>query len=249
MKAAKERRIPIRIGVNSGSIERDLLKKYGGPCAEGLAESALRNVQMVRNMGFEDIVLSAKASDAVMNYQAHLLIADKTDCPLHIGVTESGTPSVGIVKSAAGLGALLLAGIGDTIRVSLTADPVKEIPVAREILKSTGYFPGGIDFVSCPTCSRCKTDLTRIADEIMAQLGGIEKDMLEKKLPRLKVAVMGCAVNGPGEASDADFGIACGDGKGVYFRGGKIVKTVAEEEITDLVISEIRQFVSEIYHS
>ena len=249
VKAAKERRIPIRIGVNSGSIERDLLKKYGGPCAEGLAESALRNVQMVRNMGFEDIVLSAKASDAVMNYQAHLLIADKTDCPLHIGVTESGTPSVGIVKSAAGLGALLLAGIGDTIRVSLTADPVKEIPVAREILKSTGYFPGGIDFVSCPTCSRCKTDLTRIADEIMAQLGGIEKDMLEKKLPRLKVAVMGCAVNGPGEASDADFGIACGDGKGVYFRGGKIVKTVAEEEITDLVISEIRQFVSEIYHS
>ena len=249
VKAAKERRIPIRIGVNSGSIERDLLKKYGGPCAEGLAESALRNVQMVRNMGFEDIVLSAKASDAVMNYQAHLLIADKTDCPLHIGVTESGTPSVGIVKSAAGLGALLLAGIGDTIRVSLTADPVKEIPVAREILKSTGYFPGGIDFVSCPTCSRCKTDLTRIADEIMAQLGGIEKDMLDKKMPRLKVAVMGCAVNGPGEASDADFGIACGDGKGVYFRGGKIVKTVAEEEITDLVISEIRQFVSEIYHS
>ena len=196
VKAAKERRIPIRIGVNSGSIERDLLKKYGGPCAEGLAESALRNVQMVRNMGFEDIVLSAKASDAVMNYQAHLLIADKTDCPLHIGVTESGTPSVGIVKSAAGLGALLLAGIGDTIRVSLTADPVKEIPVAREILKSTGYFPGGIDFDPV-TCSRCKTDLTRIADEIMAQLGGIEKDMLGKKLPRLKVAVMGCAVNGP----------------------------------------------------
>ena len=245
VRAAKERRIPIRIGVNSGSVEKDILSKYGGPCAEGLAESALRNEAMVRNMGFDDIVLSLKSSDAAMNYQAHLLIADKTECPLHIGVTESGTPSTGIIKSAAGLGALLLAGIGDTIRVSLTADPVKEIPVAREILKSTGYFQGGIDFVSCPTCSRCRTDLTKIADEIMEQLGGIERKMLAKKMPPLKVAVMGCAVNGPGEASDADFGIACGDGKGVYFRAGKVVRSVPEEEIANLMVAEIGKYVSE----
>ena len=245
VRAAKERRIPIRIGVNSGSVEKDILSKYGGPCAEGLAESALRNEAMVRNMGFDDIVLSLKSSDAAMNYQAHLLIADKTECPLHIGVTESGTPSTGIIKSAAGLGALLLAGIGDTIRVSLTADPVKEIPVAREILKSTGYFQGGIDFVSCPTCSRCRTDLTKIADEIMEQLGGIERKMLAKKMPPLKVAVMGCAVNGPGEASDADFGVACGDGKGVYFRAGKVVRSVPEEEIANLMVAEIGKYVSE----
>ena len=182
IEAAKRRHIPVRIGINSGSIEKDILSAYGGrPTAEGLAESALRNVRLVEEMGFEDIVVSVKSSDVVMNYQAHLLIAEKTDYPLHIGVTESGTPSVGIIKSAAGLGALLLAGIGDTIRVSLTADPVKEIPVAREILKSTGYFNGGIDFVSCPTCSRCKTDLTRIADDIVSRIGGIEREMISKK--------------------------------------------------------------------
>ena len=243
--AAKKRRIPVRIGVNSGSIEKDILEKYKGPTAEGLAESALRNVELVRNMGFNDIVLSVKSSDVVMNYQAHLLIAEKTACPLHIGVTESGTPSTGIIKSSAGIGALLLAGIGDTIRVSLTADPVKEITVAREILKSTGYFEGGIDFVSCPTCSRCGTDLTKIADEIMSKLGSIEKEMLMKKMPRLKVAVMGCAVNGPGEASDADFGIACGPGMGLYFRGGSIERRVAEEEITDLIVEEVRKYVAE----
>ncbi len=246
IEAAKRRHIPVRIGVNSGSIEKDILAACGGhPTADGLVKSALRNVRLVEEMGFEDIVISVKSSDVVMNYQAHLLIAEQTDYPLHIGVTESGTPSVGIIKSSAGLGALLLAGIGDTIRVSLTADPVKEIPVAREILKSTGYFDGGIDFVSCPTCSRCKTDLTKIAEDIMSQLGGVEREMISRKMPKLKVAVMGCRVNGPGEASDADFGIACGDGKGAFFKNGQVIKTVPENEITQLVISEVRSFVSE----
>ena len=224
VKAAKERRIPIRIGVNSGSIERDLLKKYGGPCAEGLAESALRNVQMVRNMGFEDIVLSAKASDAVMNYQAHLLIADKTDCPLHIGVTESGTPSVGIVKSAAGLGALLLAGIGDTIRVSLTGDPVNEIMTAKMILKTLGLRTGGIELVSCPTCGRTEIDLIGLAEQI-------EKLVADYDHLNIKVAVMGCVVNGPGEAKEADLGIAGGLGCGVIIKKGEIIRKLPEEEL------------------
>lgn len=245
IEAAKRRRIPVRIGVNSGSVEGDILASHGGhPTAEGLAESALRKVRLVENMNFEDIVISVKSSDVVMNYRAYLLMAEKTEYPLHIGVTESGTPSVGIIKSSVGLGALLLAGIGDTLRVSLTADPVKEIPAAREILKSTGYFDGGIDFVSCPTCSRCKTDLTKIADDIMMQLGSVEKEMISKKMPKLKVAVMGCRVNGPGEASDADFGVACGDGKGAFFREGKVVRTVPEEEITEFVVSQLRSFVS-----
>ncbi len=243
--AAKAQNVPIRIGVNSGSLEKDILEKYGGPTAEGLAESALRNVEIVRRMDFDNIVLSLKSSDVVMNYQAHLLIAEQTDCPLHIGVTESGTPSTGIVKSASGLGALLLAGIGDTIRVSLTADPVREIPVAREILKCTGCFDGGIDFVSCPTCARCKTDLTSIADGIMTRLGKLEMEMIKKKMPKLKIAVMGCAVNGPGEAKDADLGIACGKGKGVFFKKGQVVRTVGEEWICDLIVSEVARLVSE----
>lgn len=239
--AARKRRIPVRIGVNSGSIEKDILKKYGGPCAEGLVESALRNTELVEKMGLEDIVLSVKSSDVVMNYRAYLLLAERIDYPLHIGVTESGTPSTGIIKSSVGLGALLLAGIGDTIRVSLTADPVREIPVAREILKNTGNFDGGIDFVSCPTCSRCRTDLTAIADEITFRLGGIENEMLKKGMPKVKVAVMGCAVNGPGEASDADFGIACGDGKGVFFRNGHVEGTVDEADMADRIVSEVRR--------
>lgn len=240
--AAKERRIPVRIGVNSGSIEKDILASFGGPTAEGLVESALRNAALVEEMGFEDIVLSVKSSDVIMNYRAYLQLSDRSDYPLHIGVTESGTPSTGIIKSSVGLGALLLAGVGDTMRVSLTADPVKEIPVAREILKNTGHFDGGIDFVSCPTCSRCKTDLTAIADGIMSQLGGIENQMLKKRMPKIKVAVMGCAVNGPGEASDADFGVACGEKKGVFFRNGEIVDTVREEQITERIVSEVRRF-------
>ena len=232
VKAAKERRIPIRIGVNSGSIERDLLKKYGGPCAEGLAESALRNVQMVRNMGFEDIVLSAKASDAVMNYQAHLLIADKTDCPLHIGVTESGTPSVGIVKSAAGLGALLLAGIGDTIRVSLTGDPVNEIMTAKMILRTLGLRTGGIELVSCPTCGRTEIDLIGLAEQV-------EKLVADYDHLNIKVAVMGCVVNGPGEAKEADLGIAGGKGCGILIKKGQIIKKVDEKDILSTLKYEL----------
>ncbi len=245
VREAKKRHIPVRIGVNSGSIEKDILAAHGGPTAEGLVESALRSAELVEGMGLEDIVLSVKSSDVVMNYRAYLLLAERTDYPLHIGVTESGTPSTGIIKSSVGLGALLLAGVGDTLRVSLTADPVREIPVAREILKNTGYFDGGIDFVSCPTCSRCKTDLTKIADDIMSQLGRIENRMLRKKMPKIKVAVMGCAVNGPGEASDADVGVACGDGKGVIFCGGKIVDTVPEAEITRRIVSEAERLTGE----
>lgn len=241
VKAASARKIPIRIGVNSGSIEKEILAKYGGTTAEGLAESALKNIKLVESMDFDDICISAKASDVVMNYNAYKMIAEKTDYPIHIGVTEAGTPSTGIIKSSIGLGALLLEGIGDTMRVSLTADPEKEIPIAREILKNTGHFKGGIDFVSCPTCSRTKTDLTHIADDIMMRLGRIEQEMIERRLPKLKIAVMGCAVNGPGEAKDADLGVACGEGKGVIFVDGQIVRTVFEKDIPDAIISEVRK--------
>lgn len=238
--AARQRGIPVRIGVNSGSIERDILARYGGPCAEGLVESALRKIRLVEGMDFDDIVVSVKASDVVMNYQAYVMMSEKTDYPLHIGVTESGDVRRGTVKSSAGLGALLLMGIGDTMRVSLTGDPVAEIPVARELLKCTGNLDAGINLVSCPTCSRCRTDMPAITDRLMQKLEKLEADMIQKNLPKVNLAVMGCAVNGPGEASHADLGVACGDGKGVIFKKGSIIATVPEADIESRLLEELK---------
>lgn len=241
--AAREHRIPVRIGVNSGSVERDILARYGGPCAEGLVESAVRKIELVESMDFDDIVVSVKASDVVMNYQAYMLITQKTDHPLHIGVTESGDAKRGTIKSAAGLGALLLNGVGDTLRVSLTGDPVAEIPVARELLKCTGDLDAGINLVSCPTCSRCHTDMPSITERLMKKVEVLEAEMIQKNLPGIDLAVMGCAVNGPGEASHADIGVACGDGKGVIFKKGKIIDTVKEAEIETRLLEELKQMI------
>lgn len=241
VEAAKERQIPIRVGVNSGSLEKDIVEKYGGVTAKGLAESALRNVRILEDLNFQDIVISLKASDVRLNYDAHKLVFEQTDCPLHIGITESGTVNSGKLKSAVGIGALLLAGIGDTMRVSLTGDPVKEVYFAKELLKSIGIRPSGVNLVSCPTCGRTKVDLEKIAVQIEQALDEVEIEREKKGLPKITVAVMGCAVNGPGEAKEADFGVACGEGKGVLFAKGQIVKTVSENEI----VQELLQLVKE----
>ena len=241
VEAAKERQIPIRVGVNSGSLEKDIVEKYGGVTAKGLAESALRNVKILEDLDFQDIVISLKASDVRLNYDAHKLVFEQTDYPLHIGITESGTVNSGKLKSAVGIGALLLAGIGDTMRVSLTGDPVKEVYFARELLKSIGIRPSGVNLVSCPTCGRTKVDLEKIAVQIEQALDEVETEREKKGLPKITVAVMGCAVNGPGEAKEADFGVACGEGKGVLFAKGQIVKTVSENEI----VQELLQLVKE----
>lgn len=232
--AAKGIGIPIRVGVNSGSLEKDILEKNGGPTAEGLAESALRNVELLEDMGFRDIVISLKSSNVKMNYEAYKIVAKESDYPLHIGVTEAGTLARGKVKSAAGIGALLLSGIGDTMRVSLTADPVEEVIFAKELLQSIGLRETGIDLVSCPTCGRTKVDLERIVNEVERKL-----ELLGDR--KLKLAVMGCVVNGPGEAKDADYGVACGDGKGAIFAKGNVLKTVAEHEIADELIRIIQE--------
>ena len=232
-EAAKAAGIPIRVGVNSGSLEKDILEKNGGPTAEGLAESALRNVELLEDMGFNDIIISLKSSNVKMNYEAYKIVSAQSDYPLHIGVTEAGTLARGKVKSAAGIGALLLNGIGDTMRVSLTADPVEEVIFAKELLQSIGLRETGIDLVSCPTCGRTKVDLERIVADVERRLDPIQQALGDRKL---KVAVMGCVVNGPGEAKDADLGVACGDGKGVLFSKGEIIKTVSENEIADEII-------------
>ncbi len=241
VNAARKRNIPIRVGVNSGSVEKDILEKYGGVTPEGLAESAMRNVRLLEDLDFGEIVISAKASDAVKNLQTYRILSEMTDYPLHIGVTESGDPGRGSIKSAVGLGALLMDGIGDTMRVSLTGDPVREIPVAREILKSAGQLDSGINLVSCPTCSRCKTDLPGITERLLHVIEAEEPDYIRRRLPMITVAVMGCAVNGPGEASGADVGVACGDGKGLLFRDGAILRSVPEKEIESAVTEAIRQ--------
>lgn len=232
--AAKERQIPIRIGVNSGSLEKDILKKNGGVTAEGLAESALRSAAYIEDLGYDNLVISLKSSDVVMNYQAHKLVAERTEHPLHIGITEAGTLKRGQVKSAVGIGALLLAGIGDTLRVSLTADPVEEVLYAQQILETVGLRKPRFDLVSCPTCGRTRVGLQGLAEEVDRRLSE------EKNLPEgLKVAVMGCVVNGPGEAKEADFGVAGGDGKGVIFAKGQVLKTVAEKDIPEELIKVI----------
>lgn len=233
VEAAKAKNIPIRIGVNSGSLEKDIVEKNGGVTAAGLAESALRNVKRIEDMGYDNLVVSLKSSDVKMNYEAHKLVAEQTEHPIHIGITEAGTLARGKVKSAVGIGALLLDGIGDTMRVSLTADPVEEVYFAKEILESMGLRRPKVNLVSCPTCGRTKVNLQHLAEEV-------DRRLADADVPAgLKVAVMGCVVNGPGEAKEADFGVAGGDGKGVIFAKGEILKTVNEEDIVDELIKTI----------
>ena len=232
VEAAKAHHIPIRVGVNAGSLEKDILEKNGEPTAEGLAESALRNVALLEKYDFDQIVISLKSSDVQMNYDAYKIVHEKSDYPLHVGVTEAGNLRRGKVKSAAGIGALLLSGIGDTMRVSLTADPVEEVLFGKELLAALGMGDDHIDIVSCPTCGRTEVDLEKIIDQVEDKL-----DILrEQGIRKLKIAVMGCAVNGPGEARGADVGVACGTGKGVLFADGEIIKTVKEKDIADELI-------------
>lgn len=232
VELAKEYHVPIRVGVNSGSLEKDILQRYGKVTAEGLAESALRNVALLEKYDFDDIVISLKSSNVKMNYEAYKIVNEKSDHPLHIGVTEAGTPSRGKIKSAAGVGALLLEEIGDTMRISLTADPVEEVIFAKELLAALGIRKDAIEIVSCPTCGRTEVDLEKIAESIERRL----HEVTDKGISGIKIAVMGCAVNGPGEARGADLGVACGKGKGVIFSGGEILKTVPEEAIADEII-------------
>ncbi|MBQ9887305.1 MAG: flavodoxin-dependent (E)-4-hydroxy-3-methylbut-2-enyl-diphosphate synthase [Lachnospiraceae bacterium] len=231
VEKAKEYGVPIRVGVNSGSLEKELVSRYGGVTAEGIVESALGKVKMLENMDFNDIVISIKSSDVLMCARAHELIADKTPYPLHVGITESGTLFSGNIKSAVGLGIILSKGIGDTIRVSLTGDPVEEIKSAKLILKTLGLRKGGIEVVSCPTCGRTKIDLIKLANEVETMVSGYDLD--------IKVAVMGCVVNGPGEAKEADIGIAGGDGEGLLIRKGEIVKKVPESELLAVLKYEL----------
>ncbi|WP_010236139.1 flavodoxin-dependent (E)-4-hydroxy-3-methylbut-2-enyl-diphosphate synthase [Clostridium arbusti] len=232
-KAAKEREIPIRIGVNSGSLEKDLLNKYGKVCADALVESALNNVRILEDVNFDDIVISIKSSDVLMMIESYRKISEKVKYPLHVGVTEAGTIWRGTIKSSIGIGTLLCEGIGDTIRVSLTGDPVEEVKVGREILKSIGYLSSGIEFVSCPTCGRTEINLIKIAKEVEERLSNCKKN--------IKVAIMGCVVNGPGEAREADIGIAGGRGEGLIFKKGKIIKKVKEEDLVEELIREINK--------
>ena len=229
--AAKEKHIPIRIGVNSGSLEKHILEKYGRVTAEGIVESALDKVKIIEDLGYDNLVISIKSSDVLMCVKAHELIADKTNHPLHVGITESGTVFSGSIKSAIGLGLILNQGIGDTIRVSLTDDPVKEIEAAKLILRTLGLRKGGIEVVSCPTCGRTKINLIDLAGRVEKLAAGYDLD--------LKLAVMGCVVNGPGEAKEADLGIAGGDGCGVLIKHGEVVRKVAENELLDTLKYEL----------
>ena len=242
VRAAKEREIPIRVGVNSGSLEKPIPTKYGGVTAAALAESALYNLAMIEDLGYDRLVVSLKASDVTLNYEAHRLLAAQTDVPVHIGITEAGTPKRGKLKSAIGIGSLLLCGIGDTMRVSLTADPVEEVLFAKEILRTLGMRTSSIDLVSCPTCGRTKINLEALANEVEAKLAPLEDALLAKGYPSIKVAVMGCAVNGPGEAREADFGVAGGDGQGLLFANGEIVRSaVPEDKLAEELLALIRK--------
>lgn len=228
---AKERNIPIRVGVNSGSLEKELVEKYHGVTAEGIVESALDKVHIIEDLGYDNLVISIKSSDVLMCAKAHELLASQTNYPLHVGITESGTLWSGNIKSALGLGVILYQGIGDTIRVSLTGDPVEEIKSAKLILRTLGLRKGGIEVVSCPTCGRTKIDLIGLANQVEAMVQDIPLD--------IKVAVMGCAVNGPGEAKEADIGIAGGIGEGLLIKHGEIMKKVPEEELLETLRQEL----------
>ena len=231
--AAKERNIPIRVGVNSGSLEKEIIKEYGGVTADGLVKSALLQVKAVEDMGYDNLVISIKSSDVLMCIKAHEIIAKQTDYPLHVGITESGTMLSGNIKSAIGLGNILYQGIGDTIRVSLTEDPVQEVVSAKLILRTLGLRKGGVTVVSCPTCGRTQINLIKLANEVEQMVQNI---IIDKEL---KVAVMGCAVNGPGEAKEADLGIAGGKGEGLLIRKGEIIKKVPEDKLLDVLKEEI----------
>lgn len=228
---AKGYGVPIRVGVNSGSLEKPLLEKYGGVTAEGIVESALDKVHMIEDMGYDNLVVSIKSSDVMMCVKAHELIAKQCPYPLHVGITESGTVYSGNVKSSVGLGIILYEGIGNTIRVSLTGDPVEEIRTAKLILKTLGLKKGGIEVVSCPTCGRTKIDLIGLANQVEKMVSDIPLD--------IKVAVMGCAVNGPGEAKEADIGIAGGIGEGLLIKKGQVVKKVKEDKLLDTLRQEL----------
>ncbi len=231
--ACKANDIPIRIGVNSGSVEKEILAKYGSPTPEALVESALYHASLLEKFDFNNIVLSMKSSTVSSMIKAYEIADERCDYPLHLGVTEAGTERMGLIKSAAGIGSLLLRGIGDTIRVSLTADPVREVYAARDILKALDIEKGGVQFVSCPTCGRTKIDLISLANEVQERLKDCKKD--------IKVAVMGCVVNGPGEAREADYGIAGGDGNGLVFKKGEILYKVPEDKLVDALIEEIEK--------
>ncbi|MBU5301659.1 flavodoxin-dependent (E)-4-hydroxy-3-methylbut-2-enyl-diphosphate synthase [Clostridium sporogenes] len=232
-EAAKEKSIPIRIGVNSGSLKKDILDKYGRVCPEALVESALQHVNILEKCNFNDIVISIKSSNVMQMIESYRLISEKVNYPLHLGVTEAGTTFRGTIKSSVGIGTLLAEGIGDTIRVSITGDPLEEIKIGKEILRSLGYVNEGIEFVSCPTCGRTNIDLISIAEEVEKRLLNCNKN--------IKVAVMGCVVNGPGEAREADIGIAGGKREGLIFKKGEIIKKVKEEDIIDELIKEIEK--------
>ena len=232
VRAAEARQIPIRVGVNSGSLEKELIEKYGGHVtAEGIVESALDKVRMIEELGYDQIVISIKSSDVLMCVRAHELIARQTDYPLHIGITESGTLISGNIKSAVGLGIMLHEGIGNTIRVSLTGDPIEEIKSAKLILRSLGLYKGGIEVVSCPTCGRTSIDLIGLANAV--------ENMVQSYDLNIKVAVMGCVVNGPGEAREADIGIAGGKGEGLLIKKGRIVRKLPEEELLPALKDEL----------
>ena len=233
MDTAKERNIPIRVGVNSGSLEKEIVEKYGQVTAEGLVESALDKVAMIEEMGYDNLVISIKSSDVLMCIKAHELIAKQTNYPLHVGVTESGSLIAGNIKSAIGLGNILYQGIGDTIRVSLTGDPVEEIRSAKLILKSLGLRKGGVTVVSCPTCGRTQIDLIGLAGKVEKMVSDLDLD--------IKVAVMGCVVNGPGEAREADIGIAGGNGEGLLIKKGEIIRKVPENEILAVLKEELER--------
>ena len=228
---AKEYNVPIRVGVNSGSLEKELVEKYGGVTAEGIVESALDKVHLIEDMGYDNLVVSIKSSDVLMCVKAHELISEQCNYPLHIGITESGTVLSGNIKSSVGLGIMLYQGLGDTIRVSLTGDPLEEIKSAKLILKTLGLRKGGIEVVSCPTCGRTKIDLIGLANKVEAALKDCEKP--------LTVAVMGCAVNGPGEAREADIGVAGGDGCALLFKKGEILRKVPEDQVLEELLKEI----------
>ena len=235
VEAAKIRNIPIRIGVNAGSLDKKLLAKYGKVTAEALVESALEHIRILEKLNFYDIKISLKAHDVPLTLDAYRLMSETVDYPLHLGITEAGTVNTGIIKSAVGIGALLAEGIGDTFRISLTGDPVDEVKVANEILKALGLKEYGPTLISCPTCGRCNINLPSIAEKVEQRLSGITKP--------IKVAVMGCVVNGPGEARDADIGIAGGKGEGLVFRKGEVINKVAEDKLVDALFEELDKLI------
>ncbi len=234
LNAAKDKGIPIRIGVNSGSLEEDILEKYGYPTAEALYESAMRHVGICDEFNFRDVIISVKSTDVRLMIEAYRLVAQRTDIPLHLGVTEAGLTRIGTIKSAVGIGTLLAEGIGDTIRVSLTDEPVKEVEVGKEILRSLGLATRNVELIACPTCGRLEIDLFGIMAELEKRLEGVKKPV--------KIAVLGCVVNGPGEASDADIGIAAGKGVGILYRKGEMIRKIKESEIVDTVVEEVNKF-------